>query len=129
MSVPKDPQASVLPEPTPFVEISRADWAALGTNTAAPLTETELNQIRGLGDFLDLQEVADVFLPLSRLLNLYVQQTQALHAASSQFLGERAKKVPFVIGIAGSVAVGKSTVSRLLKELLSRWDGRQRWRW
>jgi len=123
VSVPKDPQASVLPEPTPFVEISRADWAALGTNTATPLTEAELNQIRGLGDFLDLQEVADVFLPLSRLLNLYVQQTQALHEASSQFLGERAKKVPFVIGIAGSVAVGKSTVSRLLKELLSRWDG------
>ena len=108
---------------SPFVEISRADWAALATNSETPLTDAEIAQIRGLGDFLDLREVTEVYLPLSRLLNLYVGATQALHERESQFLGERAKNVPFVIGIAGSVAVGKSTVARLLKELLSRWSG------
>lgn len=109
--------------PSPFVEISRADWAALGTATELPLTEAEIAQIRGLGDFLDLKEVTDVYLPLSRLLNFYVTETQKLHRATSDFLGERANRTPFVIGIAGSVAVGKSTVARLLKEMLSRWDG------
>lgn len=109
--------------PTPFVEILRSDWAALGNATELPLTEAEVSQIRGLGDFLDLKEVAEVYLPLSRFLNIYVSEFSKLHKATSDFLGERAKRVPFVIGIAGSVAVGKSTVSRLLKELLSRWEG------
>jgi type I pantothenate kinase len=113
----------VAEEPSPFVEISRADWAELAQATDLPLTESEISQIRGLGDFLDMAEVADVYLPLSRLLNLYVAETQKLHAVTSGFLGERAKRVPFIIGVAGSVAVGKSTVSRLLKELLSRWEG------
>jgi type I pantothenate kinase len=107
---------------SPFVEISRSDWAALGQNTELPLTEAEITQIRGLGDFLDLKEVSEVYLPLSRLLNLYVTEAQKLHAVTSGFLGERAKRTPFIIGVAGSVAVGKSTVSRLLKEMLSRWE-------
>jgi type I pantothenate kinase len=107
---------------SPFVEISRSDWAALGENTELPLTEAEITQIRGLGDFLDLKEVTDVYLPLSRLLNLYVTEAQKLHDVTSNFLGERAKRTPFIIGVAGSVAVGKSTVSRLLKEMLSRWE-------
>ena len=107
---------------SPFVEISRSDWAALGQNTELPLTETEITQIRGLGDFLDLKEVTEVYLPLSRLLNLYVTEAQKLHDVTSNFLGERAKRTPFIIGVAGSVAVGKSTVSRLLKEMLSRWE-------
>jgi type I pantothenate kinase len=107
---------------SPFVEISRSDWAALGQNTELPLTEAEITQIRGLGDFLDLQEVTEVYLPLSRLLNLYVTEAQKLHDVTSNFLGERAKRTPFIIGVAGSVAVGKSTVSRLLKEMLSRWE-------
>lgn len=105
------------------MEISRADWAALADATDLPLTEAELQQIRGLGDFLDIDEVAQVFVPLSRLLNLYVAEHQRLHGETSQFLGERAKRTPFIIGVAGSVAVGKSTVSRLLVELLKRWDG------
>jgi type I pantothenate kinase len=75
---------------------------------------------------LDIKEVSDVYLPLSRLLNLYVTEHQKLHRSTSDFLGERAGRVPFIIGVAGSVAVGKSTVSRLLKELLSRWDGTPR---
>ena len=109
--------------PTPFVEISRADWAELGNATEAPLTEAEISQIRGLGDFLDIKEVKEVYLPLSRFLNIYVSEFSKLHRATSDFLGERSAKVPFIIGIAGSVAVGKSTVSRLLRELLARWEG------
>jgi type I pantothenate kinase len=108
---------------SPFNEISREDWAVLGNSTELPLTESEIQQIRGLGDFLDIKEVQDVYLPLSRLLNLYVAEHQKLHRVTSDFLGERAGRVPFIIGVAGSVAVGKSTVSRLLKELLSRWEG------
>ena len=108
---------------SPFNEISREDWAVLGNSTELPLTESEIQQIRGLGDFLDIKEVQDVYLPLSRLLNLDVTEQQKLHRSTSDFLGERAGRVPFIIGVAGSVAVGKSTVSRLLKELLSRWDG------
>lgn len=111
---------------SPFVEISRADWATLASHTEQPLTEAEISQIRGLGDFLDMREVTEVYLPLSRLLNLYVAGSQQLHSVTNDFLGERAKRVPFIIGIAGSVAVGKSTVARLLKELLSRWEGTPR---
>ena len=111
---------------SPFVEISRADWAALGRSTELPLSEAEIAQIRGLGDFLDLKEVTDVYLPLSRLLNLYVTESQKLHSVTSEFMGERAKGTPFIIGVAGSVAVGKSTVARLLKELLSRWPSTPR---
>lgn len=110
-------------ELTPFVEILRSDWSQLGNSTKQPLTESEISQIRGLGDFLDLTEVSEVYLPLSRFLNLYVTKHSDIHKATSDFLGERAKPVPFIIGVAGSVAVGKSTVSRLLKELLSRWEG------
>jgi len=106
---------------TPFVELSRADWAELALSTPQPLSETEVVQLRGLGDVLSLREVNEVYLPLSRLLNLYAAGTQRLHRATSDFLGERAARTPFVIGVAGSVAVGKSTVSRLLRELLRRW--------
>jgi len=104
-----------------FVEISRSEWAELAKTTDTPLTEEEIENIRGLGDFLDLAEVAEIYLPLSQLLNLYVTNTQQLHQASGSFLHGTAKRTPFIIGVAGSVAVGKSTVSRLLKELLSRW--------
>jgi type I pantothenate kinase len=106
---------------SPFEEISRSQWAELAKTSTSPLTEAEIEKIRGLGDFLDLAEVADIFLPLSQLLNLYVTQAQQLHEASDDFLNRTNKKIPFIIGVAGSVAVGKSTVSRLLKELLSRW--------
>ncbi len=119
----EDREAQPGAELSPFVVVSRQDWAELGRTTEQPLTSDEITQIQGLGDVLDIQEVADVYLPLSRLLNLYVSETQSLHSTTSKFLGERAKRVPFIIGVAGSVAVGKSTVARLLKELLSRWEG------
>ncbi|KFF58716.1 pantothenate kinase [Cryobacterium sp. MLB-32] len=107
---------------TPFVELDRADWAALAPTTRLPLKETELIQLRGLGEPLDLNEVTDVYLPLSKMLNLYAAGARQLHRATSDFLGERAQRTPFVIGVAGSVAVGKSTVARLLREMLARWD-------
>ncbi|RFA07314.1 type I pantothenate kinase [Subtercola boreus] len=107
---------------TPYVEIDRADWAALAPATPHPLLETEIVQLRGLGEPLDMTEVSEVYLPLSRLLNLYAAARQNLHRQTADFLGERARRTPFVIGVAGSVAVGKSTIARLLRELLARWE-------
>jgi len=107
---------------TPFLELDRAAWAALAPTTAHPLTEEELLRLRGLGDALDLREVAEVYVPLSRLLNLYAAGAKALHRSTREFLGQDEPPTPFVIGVAGSVAVGKSTTARLLRELLARWD-------
>jgi type I pantothenate kinase len=111
---------------SPFVELDRNAWAALAPTMAAPLSAAEVVGLRGLGDELDLVEVAEVYLPLSRLLSLYAEGAQGLHAATSAFLRARSAGTPFVIGIAGSVAVGKSTIARLLRELLSRWEGTPR---
>jgi type I pantothenate kinase len=108
---------------SPFVEIDRADWAALAPTMAAPLTEAEVAELRGLGDELDLVEVREVYLPLSRLINLYVAGARQVHASTTEFLGAKSGGTPFVIGVAGSVAVGKSTIARVLRELLARWDG------
>ena len=118
--------AQGLGELSPYLAIEREDWAELGKNTQLPLTEQELQNLKSLGDFLDIKEVEEVYLPVSHLLSLYASQMQKLHSASSKFLGERSAKTPFIIGIAGSVAVGKSTVARLLKELMSRWEGTPR---
>lgn len=107
---------------TPFLEIDRGDWAALAPTVRAPLTETEIAELTGLGEPLDLIEIEQVYLPLSRLLALYAESSQYLHDATNEFLGSSVQRTPFVIGVAGSVAVGKSTVSRVLKELLSRWE-------
>jgi type I pantothenate kinase len=106
---------------SPWVELSRSDWASLRSATPLTLSEADLEHLRGINERLSLVEVAEVYLPLSRLLNLYVAATQELHRATDTFLGSLAAKVPFVIGIAGSVAVGKSTTSRILQALLSRW--------
>ena len=106
---------------SPFVEIDRADWAALAPTTQLPLRPTEIVELRGLGDRLDLNEVTDVYLPLSRLINLYAVGARRLHGDTSRFLGRDSPATPFVIGVAGSVAVGKSTSARILRELLSRW--------
>ena len=107
---------------SPFTEIARERWAELAPTTPLPFDEDVISAIRGLGDVLDMREVRDVYLPLSRLLNLYVAGSRQLHRQTSDFLGERGPTTPFVIGVAGSVAVGKSTVARLLRELLSRWE-------
>jgi type I pantothenate kinase len=103
------------------VEFDREAWSALRSNTPLQLTDADLARIRGLGEYIDLDEVATIYLPLSRLLNLYVAASDQLRAATSTFLGAENGRVPYVIGIAGSVAVGKSTTARLLQELLSSW--------
>ena len=104
-----------------YLTFSRDDWAALRAATPLTLREHDLEALRGINERIDLDEVAAVYLPLSRLLNLYVSATQDLQRVSSTFLGSIAPKVPYVIGVAGSVAVGKSTFARIQQALLARW--------
>jgi type I pantothenate kinase len=106
---------------SPFVDFDRDSWAELGANTPLPLTAEELLRIRSLGDEIDLDEVREVYLPLSRLLTLHVQEGGRLYRAYRTFLGANTARTPFVIGVAGSVSVGKSTTARLLALLLARW--------
>jgi type I pantothenate kinase len=106
-----------------YLEFTRAEWARLRASTPLPLSEAQLRPLAGVNERVSLGEVADIYLPLSRLLNLYVAATQQLHAATETFLGSPGARIPYVIGIAGSVAVGKSTTSRVLQALLSRWPG------
>jgi type I pantothenate kinase len=106
---------------SPFVDFDRASWAKLGESTPLPLTAEELERVRSVGDAVDLDEVRHVYLPLSRLLTLHVQECGRLYRAYRTFLGATAERTPFVVGIAGSVSVGKSTTARLLRLLLARW--------
>jgi type I pantothenate kinase len=107
---------------TPFLTFDRPTWAGLRENTPLTLSEDDLAALRGLNDPISLQEVTECYLPISRLLNLQVTAAQGLYHVTDAFLGtNKSAKVPFIIGVAGSVAVGKSTISRVLQALLSRW--------
>ncbi|MGZ4805241.1 MAG: type I pantothenate kinase [Ilumatobacteraceae bacterium] len=104
-----------------YLKFRRDEWAELRAATPLTLGEHDLDSLRGINESIDLDEVAAVYLPLTRLLNLYVSATQQLHRVSGEFLGTSSPKVPYIIGIAGSVAVGKSTFARILQALLAHW--------
>ncbi|MFW3172424.1 type I pantothenate kinase [Geodermatophilus sp. CPCC 206100] len=110
--------AGTRPQVSPYAVFDRASWRALAAGTALPLDEAELGELATLGDRIDLDEVATVYLPLAGLLRLHVEASRRLWAARSEFLGDSTEKVPYVIAVAGSVAVGKSTTARLLQTLL-----------
>jgi type I pantothenate kinase len=113
------------PRPTvafsPYAVCSREEWARLRADTPMPLSEAELENLSGLIERVSTQEVVDIYLPLSRLLNFYVEAMQGLHSDTENFLRKGNHKVPFIIGLAGSVAAGKSTTARVLQALLARW--------
>jgi type I pantothenate kinase len=104
-----------------YLDFDRADWASLRGRTPLTLTPDEVEKLSGISVNLDIDMVEETFLPLSRLLNLYVQGSQLLSSVTDTFLGTQPQPRPFVIGVAGSVAVGKSTIARVLEALLARW--------
>jgi type I pantothenate kinase len=106
---------------SPYLTLSREDWAALRDDTPMTLTPDEVTRVRSLHDRLDMKEIEEIYLPISRLLSLYVAATQRLFIVQQHFLGTAEAKVPYIIGVAGSVAVGKSTTARVLQALLARW--------
>src|SRR3984893_15751079 len=106
---------------SPYRVFTRATWAQLREDTPMTLTPDEVTRLRSLHDRLDMREVEEIYLPLSRLLSLYVAATQRLFRAQQKFLGTEDSKLPYIIGVAGSVAVGKSTTARVLQALLARW--------
>jgi type I pantothenate kinase len=111
---------------SPYAVFDRQSWRALAAGSPLPLDERELADLKSLGDRIDLDEVTTVYLPLAGLLHLHVQAGRALWAAQSNFLGDTTAKVPYVIAVAGSVAVGKSTTARLLQTLLAAGPGTPR---
>ena len=106
---------------SPYLTLSRGEWAALREDTPMTLTADEVTRVRSLHDRLDIKEVEEIYLPVSRLLSLYVAAAQRLFIVQQHFLGTAEAKVPYIIGVAGSVAVGKSTTARVLQALLARW--------
>jgi type I pantothenate kinase len=114
------------PNSARYLAFDRDEWADLRAATPLTIRERDLEELRGINEKIDLDEVAAIYLPLTRLINLYVSATQNLHKVSATFLGAMAPKVPYVIGIAGSVAVGKSTFARILQALLTRWPDHPR---
>jgi type I pantothenate kinase len=106
---------------SPYHVFSRTEWAERRADTPMTLTQDEVSRLRSLHDRLDIREVEDIYLPLSRLLSMYVAATQRLFRAQQSFLGTEDSKMPYIIGIGGSVAVGKSTTARVLQALLARW--------
>ncbi len=106
---------------SPYRTFSRAEWASLREDTPMTLRPAEVTRLRSMHDRLDMSEVEEIYLPLSRLLSMYVAATQRLFHVQQRFLGTEDVKMPYIIGIGGSVAVGKSTTARVLQALLAHW--------
>jgi type I pantothenate kinase len=106
----------------PYRVFTRSEWAKLREDTPMTLTATEVERLHSMHDRLDIKEVEEIYLPLSRLLSFYVESTRRLFFAQRRFLGIQDRKMPYIIGVAGSVAVGKSTTARVLQALLARWS-------
>jgi type I pantothenate kinase len=106
---------------SPYRVFSRAEWATRRADTPMTLSPAEVARVRSVHDRLDMSEVEEIYLPLSRLLSLYVAATQRLFRAQQDFLGTEDAKMPYIIGVGGSVAAGKSTTARVLQALLARW--------
>lgn len=111
---------------TPYLTFSRQQWAALRDSVPMTLSEDEIARLKGINEDLSLEEVAEIYLPLSRLLNFYINSNLRRQAVLEQVLGTDGQKIPYIISIAGSVAVGKSTTARVLQALLSRWPEHRR---
>jgi type I pantothenate kinase len=111
----------LLEQPNPYRVFTRQEWSQLRADTPLTLTLDDLVRLQSVNDPISVEEVVAIYLPLSRLLSLYVAATQGLFKATQRFLMAEDGKAPYVIGVAGSVAVGKSTTARVLKALLSRW--------
>ncbi len=111
---------------SPYANYSRVEWARLRDETPMPLDEAELENLSGLTERVSVEEVVDIYLPLSQLLNFYVEASQGLHGETEKFLRKGGSRVPFIVGLAGSVAAGKSTTARVLQALLARWSSHPR---
>lgn len=126
MNAPIDPKRKIRPD-NPYLVFDRTEWAALRAATPLALSDTELERLRGVNEPVSLEDVAEIYLPLSRFLNLHVMSARSLHGVvESAFLGRPSTPTPYVIGVAGSVAVGKSTFARVLQAMLAQWPAHPR---
>jgi type I pantothenate kinase len=128
MSVLEAPEldASAILEASPFRTFTRTEWSGLRNGVEIPLTDEDLARLSGLIERISREEVTDIYLPVAKLVNYYVSAAQELHSQTARFFNKRGEKTPFIVGIAGSVSVGKSTSARVLRELLARWPAHQR---